>query len=335
MVRRFLLLVLAAFVISCDSSKPYQRIEELLGTFVSVTFYGDRDAAESASDEVFEFIQELHNCVNIYDKKSELSQLNASAFEKPVVCSELLWDILQDARFGYDISEGYFDVTSGPLMKLWGFHRKRSTWPTEKEVAEALNKVGLSKVVFDEKARSVFFKEKGMVLDFGGIAKGYALDRCKAIAEKYGIEVGLIDLGGNVYCFPTAPDGRDSYNVGIRHPRTRGLHDALQLTDSFVATSGDYERFVEIDGKRVTHIVNPKTGYPVEKVASVSVVTEKGVYSDIFSTAIFVGGKEISEKVVKKYPSTQYMIVGVDGVDNFSFSFHGDVWHENWIKDAQ
>lgn len=335
MLRRLLLLVLTAFVISCDSSKPYQRQESLLGTFVSVTFYGDRDVSEKASNEIFELIQELHNCVNIYDEKSELSKLNALAYEKPVVCSELLWDILQDARFGYEVSDGYFDVTSGPLMKLWGFHRKRSTWPTESEVVGALKKVGLSKVVFDDSNRSVFFKEKGMVLDFGGIAKGYALDKCKLIAEKYGISTGLIDLGGNVYCFPTAPEGREFYNVGIRHPRKNGLHDALQLKDSFVATSGDYERFVEIDGKRVTHIVNPKTGYPVEKVASVSVVTEKGVCSDIFSTAIFVGGEEISEKLVKRYPSTQYMIVGAESRNNFIFSIHGNVWHEDWIKNEK
>ena len=335
MIRRVLLLVLALFAISCDSSKPYQRQAFLLGTSVSVTFYGDRGVAKEASNEIFEFIQELHNCVNIYDEKSELSKLNTVAHEKPVVCSELLWDILQDARFGYEVSDGYFDVTSGPLMKLWGFHRKRSSWPTEAEVAEVLKKVGLSKVIFDDKARSVSFKEKGMVLDFGGIAKGYALDKCKLIAEKYGISTGLIDLGGNVYCFPTAPKGREFYNVGIRHPRKNGLHDALQLKDSFVATSGDYERFVEIDGKRVTHIVNPKTGYPVEKVASVSVVTKKGVYSDIFSTAIFVGGKEISEKLVKRYPSTQYMIVGVEGNSNFDFSLHGDVWHKEWINNAK
>jgi thiamine biosynthesis lipoprotein len=239
------------------------------------------------------------------------------------------------ARRGYDISEGYFDVTSGPLMKLWGFHRKRESLPTDEELNLTLKRVGLENVLFDEENRSVRFAREGMVIDFGGIAKGYALDRCKSIVEKYSIKSGIIDLGGNVYCLKVPPENRSFYNVGIRKPRGYGLDDVVKIKDQFVATSGDYERFVIIDGKRITHIVNPKTGKPVENVASVSVVTAEGVDSDIFSTAIFVGGEEISKKLVKNSPSTQYMIVKAEGKERFSFVTYGNVWSKNRKEDEE
>ncbi len=324
------LIFISMVLMSCKRSaeSPYVMQKLLLGTSVAVKFYAPEAQASKAANEIFDFLQQLHDTVNVFDKESEISRLNRSAGIKPFKCSDLLWDILQAGRRGYEISEGCFDISTGPLMRLWGFHRKRSQWPSELEIAKVKALVGLDKVKFNDAEKSVAFSVEGMYLDFGGIAKGFALDRCRQIAEDNGIVCGVIDLGGNVYCFSTPPEEREFYNVGIRKPRNGGFSDVLKIKNRFVATSGDYERFTFIDGKRVTHIVDPRTGLPIENRGSVSVVTAGGVESDIFSTAIFVGGEVMAKKLVGKNPELQYMIIDFQENGKFKYSVFGDVWHK-------
>lgn len=286
----------------------------IMSTVASIQLYGpDRKTFQEGFEEVQTSFQSVEKLCNIFQAGSELSRLNATAFEKPFPCSDPLWELLCEARKYYEISEGAFDVTITPLMQLWGFHRKRGSLPTEAEIADALSRTGLDKVIFDDNAHTVRFRVEGMSIDLGGIAKGWALDKAADGLKKQGFASGFLDLGGNVLCLDAPPPGRNAYRVGIRDPfrKDRSFASAELLSEA-VATSGNYERYVVIDGRHCTHIMNPKTGKPVENMISVSVIAPDGVSTDALSTAVFVNGIPFAERMMKRFPQLRILILSRD-----------------------
>ena len=256
-----------------------------------------------------EAIRTVEKTCNIFDPESELSNLNATAADGPFVCGDLLWDVLTQARaFGRE-SGGAFDVTIDPLMKLWGFHSKRETLPSETEIKEAKRLTGLDKVVFDDKKHTVKFTEPGMSINLGGIAKGYALDRAADAVRKLGVKTGWIEIGGNILALPKKAGG-GKYAAGIRNPFHKDdLLGKTTLSDAAISTSGNYERYVVIDGKQYTHIINPATGLPVSDMDSVTVITGSGIDSDALSTSIFIAGPDAVAGWTKKFPGLRVLIV--------------------------
>jgi len=282
-----------------QNKQNYSREFYVFATMAKITFYTDKEKFCQAAEEITVQLQQLHNCINIFNKNSELSKLNQTAYQKPVICSKQLWQIIIAARNAYKKTDGAFDISVGPLLKLWGVHVKQNHFPSKQKIKKILPAIGLNKIIFNDKTHSVKFTHPETYLDFSGIAKGYALDIVRNIAKKYAIKKGLINLGGNIYCFST--DNTDSFSIGLTNPlNPKEIYEVIKLTNQAIATSGNYEQIKKIDNKRVQHIINPKTGYPVENVASVTVVTDSGVDSDIFSTAIFVAGKTLAQKFVDK-----------------------------------
>ena len=249
----------------------------------------------------------LHNTLNAYDPESELSKLNIRAADEAVKCSDILWEILLAARDGWRDSDGLFDVTVGPLLGLWGFHAKRSTWPTDEEIAAAKAKVGFNKLILDEAEHTVRFGVSGMKIDFGGIAKGFALSKAIAVVKRHGLKSYLIDLGGNIYCSEKAPKWRHTYTIGVRNPRAGGENvGVVYMSDCCIATSGDYERFRVIAGKKVGHLMDPRTGLPcggAEGIGGVTVVVRDPTLSDVYSTTAFVGGETVAERLAETSPA--------------------------------
>lgn len=267
--------------------------------------------ASAAADFVpaFNAFAKVETMCNAFDIYSELSSLNSSAAEKPFVCSPELYEILTAAREAYRVSEGGFDITAGPLMKLWGFRRKQDKpqLPPPEEIAGAKKLVGLDKVRFDDAARSVYFTVPGMSIDLGGIAKGWAADLAARALEANGVTKGMIDLGGNLRALaePINPEGS---LVAIRDPLDgRKNCEHILLQRGAVATSGNYERFVEIDGKRYAHIMDPATGMPVEGILAVTVVAPTALQADWLSTTVFVR-PELAEKIVKEFPEVEIRV---------------------------
>ena len=267
------------------------------------------DAAKSA-------FSDIEKTCNIYNPESELSRLNATAHETPFACSALLWDILSEARRAYSLSNGNFDVTTGIYTALWKHAAAVNKLPSEAEIKAASEICGLDKAVFDDSAKTVRFTRKGMKIDLGGIAKGYALDLAKKRVTEAGYSRGYIDLGGNVITLPKPPPKADNYTAGVKNPLdTSKTCASVKMIDEAVSTSGGYERFFTIDGRNYAHIISPSNGRPVENVLSVTVVTKKGVDSDILSTAIFAGGKKEAERIAAKMPDVRILMFyrGADG----------------------
>ena len=304
-------LVLVTLFFVCRGRRP--KVDSVtfmvFNTVCKATVYGDVKA-EKAYQEIIQRMTALHNLINAYDPESELSHLNSAAFQEAFHCSDELWAILGAARQAYDETEGAFDPTVGPLMKLWGFHGKRNTIPTEAEIQEALEKVGLDKVFFDDEKHTVHFSREGLSLDFGGIAKGYACDIVAEVLLSQGIQTYMIDLGGNIQLSDIPPKGQKLFKVGIRDPNHKEqVLEVLKLKGCSIATSGNYERSRVVDGKRIGHIMDPKTGCPGEFHASVTAVTPRGIDSDVFSTAVFVRGEPLARKLVDKHSGSFFLIV--------------------------
>ena len=289
----------------------YSRIRTfpMMGTVGRITVWSDREELpEAAMNEAQKVIGEIETVCNIFNPESELSRLNRTAFEKEFGCSPLLWEMLCAADHYCKFSSGAYDPTVKPLMQLWGFRGKRKTLPTEAEIAGVLKKVGWDKVKLDPEKHSVRFLADGVGIDFGGIAKGFALDKAKAVLQKHGIRRAVLDFGGNIGCI--IPENHEPFRIGIRNPEAADqLVDAVTMRNQCAATSGSYERYVIIGGRQYSHIMDPRTGQPVSGMLSVTIVTPRGTDSDALSTAIFVKGEKFAAEVCAKLPDTGVYII--------------------------
>jgi thiamine biosynthesis lipoprotein len=315
--------------------RPYSAIEHVMGTRAGVTFWIDTDAGAHAASTVFAIFREIDEQFSNYKPDSELSKLNATAHEQPFRCTERMWELLNTARAAWYTSDGGFDISAGPLMHLWGFYTKRQELPSDDEIAAVTALVGLDKIVFDDYARTVFFPQQGMMLDPGGIAKGYAIDLAVAAVRELGIDRGVIDLGGNMFCMAEPPPGRESYIIGIRNPRAEEYQTILgsvAILNQSVAGSGDYERFAEIGSRRICHIMDPRTGHPVEGVAHVSVVAKTAMAADILSTAAFVSQGSNLDALAEIDPTAQFFVVNINPDASLSTMTRGDLWQALTIE---
>ena len=278
--------------------KAYRAQYAIFNTTGTVTFWYRQDTY-ALTHEIAERLQQLHNLCNVYDKNSELAILNATAAKTPHQCSPELWEIFEKAIFAYEITDGAFDPSIGPLMHLWGFHEQRNTIPTEIEIADALQKVGFSKIIFDREKHTVSFPIQGMSLDFGGFLKGLACDEVAKILQRYKVKSYQIDLGGNLLLSQEPPPQKTAFSVGIRNPENpEEVIETIDDLDCAYATSGNYERGITIQERKIGHIMDPRTGMPAPLLGSVTVRTAaNALEADIFSTAVFVAGEELQEKI--------------------------------------
>lgn len=307
-------ILLAAYTIQLlydqNDGKPYTTEFRAFGTYGRLTFWADTKTARQAGDDIRKEMRRLHNMLNLFDKNSELARLNRNAYHRPVKCTPELWAVLETARQAYRLSGAAFDISIGALMDVWGFHQSRNSYPKPRDIERALEACGLDKVQFDDQARTVRFTHPDTYLDFGGLAKGYALDRAVDIAGEYGITAGLIDLGGNVFCLSQPPPGRETYKIGLRNPfQPDSILQTVPVLGCAVATSGNYENYYFKNGKMVHHILDPRTGYPVERTASVTVISPRGWLSDFYSTAIFVKGEKLAGEVCREKSTTSVLLI--------------------------
>lgn len=291
--------------------RPYYNSYPIMGTWIEISLYGSKNKVEQAMTDARSAIRLVNNICSRFDENSELERLNKNASKKPFKCSKILWDVLWKSKKFYEISNGSFDVTITPLMKLWGFYRKINKVPTKEQIKKITDRLGMNKVVFDKQNKTVFFKNSDIEIDLGGIVKGYAVDlACKAII-KDGIDAGVVNVGGNIRCLPKSPPGREFYIIGIRDPfqKNKLMNGIIKIKDLSLSTSGDYEQYIVIGGKRFTHIINPKTGYPVKGMAAVTVLCQSALDADALSTIFFLNGEKFAERHYKEYPNTKILMV--------------------------
>jgi FAD:protein FMN transferase len=313
-------------------TEPAYRSYPIMGTWAEISLYGDKKDTDKAFDIVQKTFNEVNNTCSRFKKDSELSELNRTAAAKPFKCDEMLWDVLLKSKFFYELSDGAFDVTITPLMELWGFFRKQNKIPSHAQIKNALDKVGLNKVVFNDEEHSIFFKNKDIEIDLGGIAKGYAVDLAYDAIKNLNIKAGVINLGGNIRTFPKPPPGRNYYSIGVRDPfdKDKIMNGTVKILGKSLATSGDYEQFVVINGERFTHIINPKTGYPIKDMAADTIISDSALWADGLSTSVFLNGEEFASKIHRKYPNIDILVIRgyKDTPASIKITKLGKVWEQ-------
>ncbi len=296
----FILFSFSVFLLGCQNQQLYKDNRVMMGTFVEVV-----SADKRAANIVFEEMKRIERLLSKYDPDSEVSKLNKRG---ELSVSPETFFILKKAKEFWQASGGAFDITVGPLIGLWGFTNNKYNLPQESEVKKALKLVGTDKIIFNERNNVVKFKLRGMSVDLGAIAKGYAVDCAVKKLKEAGIKGCLINAGGQIHAL--GDRFGQPWKIAVRNPRGKGFTGYLTLKDKAAATSGDYEQYFISQEKRYSHIFNPKTGYPADAgVISVTVVASCGLTADALATSIFVLGKAKGEELAKKFPETQIRII--------------------------
>jgi thiamine biosynthesis lipoprotein len=280
-------------------ARLYSANRLLMGTFWEVT-----STHKEAGEIVFSEAKRIENLLSKYIKESEISRLNRAG--KLKVSPDTFYIIKKSKEF-WQQSNGAFDITAAVLVELWGFNNHEYRIPDQASIKRSLKLVGSDKIILHEKDNVVEFKLSGMKIDLGGIAKGFALDCAVARLKENKIDNCLINAGGQVYALGTRPEGK--WRVAVLKPRKHEFSKIIELNNRSISTSGDYEQFFLKDGKRYCHIINPKTGYPVDSgIFSVTVIDNSALTADALSTAAFILGKEEVEMLKKKFPKTEFFI---------------------------
>ena len=273
------------------------RLEESvdsMGATYTVALYGDdRNRMEAAVEAAFDEVRRLDQLLSNYRPTSDLSEVNRYAAERPVKVTPELFQFLEQCVEYSRQSQGAFDITVGPLMKLWGFYKGAGHLPRKAEVDQALGKIGYRNILLDPGTRTVRFARPGVELDPGGIGKGYAVDKMVEALKENGIDSALISAGGSsIYALGT-PNNGQGWEVKIRDPKDAAKTVArVYLKDESLSTSGSYEKFFEADGRIYSHIMDPRTGYPAEGVLSVSVIAPKTLDSEAWTKPYFILGRQ-------------------------------------------
>lgn len=288
--------------------KPYKDTQFLMDTVMEITAYGDNK--EEAVKEAFKEIKHIHELSDNFDEHSQVSQVNQMAGQQPVKVDHELIRMIQRANELSDQLDGTFDVTIGPLTDLWGIGRKGDYVPSQEEIEQVLPLVNYHLLEVNQQENTLYLPKKGMKLDLGGIAKGYAVDRAIEILKAKGIKSALINAGGDVRVIGSKPDGTP-WRIGVQHPRnTEGVIAKLALTGwDNMETSGDYQRFIVSQGVRYSHILDPRTGRQPQGTISVTLVGNSSTDDDIFSTALFILGPEKGMEKIKNFPGAEAIFV--------------------------
>ncbi len=302
----------------CRSSSPQppplQRFEFTsphVGTLFSITLYAsDKSGAQLAAQAAFRRIAALDDIMSDYQADSELMRLCDQPPGTPVTVSAELFDVLQRAQKISELSEGAFDVTVGPYVRLWRFSRKRKVLPSPAEITAAAAGVGYTKLRLNGKARSVTLLAPAMRLDLGGIAKGYAADQALRLLKEKGIARALVAASGDI-AIGNPPPGQKGWRVGIRavESRTNQISRSIVLHNCGISTSGDTEQAVEINGVRYSHIVSPATGLGLTEPIQVSVIAPDATATDGLATAVSVLGVKRGLAMVESLPKTGALVL--------------------------
>lgn len=273
-----------------------------MDTIVTITVVsGSQEKADRAIEAAFSEIADIAKLSDFFSPESEISMINRKSGISGVTVSPDLLEMLSSALYVSENTGGAFDITIGPVMSLYDFHRNIK--PDDREIRRNLHFVNYRNLSVDRKKSAVFLKEKGMLVDAGGITKGYTADKAVEILKQQGIHAGLVAVAGDIKAFGLKPDGKP-WTIGIRNPAPGNSEDdiiaTIGLTDMAISTSGDYERFFILDGKKYHHLIDPKTGYPASGCRSVSVIAKNGVFTDSFATGVFILGPEKGMKVLEK-----------------------------------
>lgn len=308
----FLVIILVPVLLSAQ--EKYTRTLKLMGSRFDITVVAkDEVQANDYIDLALSEISRIEKEISSWDPESETSKIIANAGIQPLKVNRELYDLITRAVKISELTEGAFDITYASMDRIWKFDGSMNHLPTDDEIAQSIRKVGYKNIVLDPEHQTVFLKNKGMRIGFGAIGKGYAADKAKQLLISEGVNGGIINASGDLTTWGTQPDG-SPWMVGITNPLNKNkVFSWFPLDNNAVVTSGNYEKFVEFNGKKYTHIIDPRTGWPVSGLTSVTIFAPKAELADALATSVFVMGRETGIDFINQLPGMECVIVDDNG----------------------
>jgi thiamine biosynthesis lipoprotein len=289
----------------------FKRSCKLMGNHFELTVVADDEKwAHERIDAGVSEIRRIERLLTTFSDDSETNLINQNAGEKPVIVSAETFNLIERSLRISQITQGAFDITYGSIDKrLWNFDRNMTSLPDRQTAKNMVRLINYRNVILDREMCTVFLREKGMRIGFGGIGKGYAAERAKLIMKQQGVESGVVNASGDLTAWGLQPNGQP-WTIGIANPDAkREVFSYMSITDMAVATSGNYEKFVMIDGKKYSHTINPRTGLPVTGIKSVTIVTTNAEIADAMATPVMIMGINTGLDMIDQIKDIEAVII--------------------------
>jgi thiamine biosynthesis lipoprotein len=308
----FLIFISALY--SASAQAVFQRSFIKMGSAFDLTLVANNQVeADQLFKQAIAEIDRIERLISSWDQSSETSQVNQMAGKEAVKVAKELYDLVFRAKAIAQLTNGAFDPTYASVDKIWTFDGRDVEQPKAEIISASVAKIGFDKIVFDPLESSLYLPLQGMKIGFGAIGKGYAADRVKSLLQNQGVAAGIVNASGDMSAWGIQPNG-EPWQVGLINPKNKDKVFAwFPVKNQAVVTSGDYEKFILINGKRYGHIINPKTGFPSQGVISCTVFAPKAELADALSTALFVMGVETGIDFINQLNQVEAIMIDDTG----------------------
>lgn len=292
-------------------SSAFKKSCKLMGNHFELTVVaGDEKWAHDRIDAGVAEIQRIERLLTTFSDDSETNHINQNAGISPVVVSTETFNLIERSLRISQVTQGAFDITYGSIDKrLWNFDQHMTSLPDKETAKKMVRLIDYRNVILDREKSTVFLKEKGMRIGFGGIGKGYAAERAKQVMKEQGVTSGVVNASGDLTTWGLQPNG-NPWTVGIANPDAKhNVFSYMSITDMAVATSGNYEKFVMIDGKKYSHTINPRTGLPVTGIKSVTIITTNAEIADAMATPVMIMGIRTGLDMIDQIKDIEAVII--------------------------
>ncbi|MFK7952432.1 MAG: FAD:protein FMN transferase [Ekhidna sp.] len=298
----------------CDAQQAYKHTLKLMGSRFDITVVAqDSASANEYIDLAIKEISRIEKLISSWNENSQTSRVNKYAGIEPVKVDVELFNLIERAMAISKLTDGAFDISYASMDRIWKFDGSMTEMPPKAEIIQSIKKVGYDNIILDSENRTVFLQVEGMKIGFGAIGKGYAADMAKKLLISNGVVAGIINASGDMNTWGKQPDGSE-WKVAITNPLDKSKsYGMLPITDGAVVTSGNYEKYVSIGGKRYSHIIDPRTGYPSSGIISVTVFAPQAELADALATSVFVMGQEVGLDRIDQLPRVECIIIDDEG----------------------
>ena len=306
--------VILLLSVVCLAQQPYKRTLKLMGSRFDITVVAQDSAqAKEYIDLAVDEISRIERLISSWDPHSQTSDINRMAGIEAVQVDAELYGLIERALSISKLTDGAFDISYASIDRIWKFDGSMQSTPSETEIKASIDKVGYQNIILDKEKGTVFLAKEGMKIGFGAIGKGYAADKAKALLISKGVASGIINASGDMNTWGKQPNGEE-WKVAITNPMNKNkVFALLPIFNAAVVTSGNYEKYVEFNGIRYTHIIDPRTGYPATGIISVTVFAPKAELADALATSVFVMGIEAGLDRINQLPQIECIIIDNKG----------------------
>lgn len=283
-----------------------------MGTRFEITLVSTQEVANQYLNAAQGEIERIERLISSWDANSQTAEINRQAGIKPVKVAKELYELIARSIEISKITQGAFDISYAALDPVWFFDGRMKAVPSESQRLKSVQNIGFKDLVLNAKEQTVYLPKKGMKIGFGAIGKGYAADATKKLMKSLGVSSGIINASGDLTSWGKKPDGTD-WQVGISNPENPAkVFSWFPVRDAAVATSGNYEKYVTLEGKQYSHIMDPRTGMPVSGIKSVTVFAPNAELADAFATAVFIMGIDTGIDTISQLPGMSCIIVDAE-----------------------